>query len=102
MKALVIGGTGPTGYAIVEELLRRDYEVTIYHRGEHELEFSGPVSHLHGNPTTQEDLERDLKGKRFDVAVSTSGRLRYVAKVLAGQVKKLVAVTGEAACPELF
>ena len=38
MKALVIGGTGPTGPYIVEGLLRRGYEVTIYHRGTHEVE----------------------------------------------------------------
>ena len=33
MKALVVGGTGPTGPIIVQGLLDRGYEVTIYHRG---------------------------------------------------------------------
>jgi nucleoside-diphosphate-sugar epimerase len=35
MKALVIGGTGPTGPYVVEGLLQRDYEVTIMHGGFH-------------------------------------------------------------------
>ena len=49
MKALVIGGTGPTGPFIVNGLLARGYQVTIYHRGTHEIDFSGPVEHLHGD-----------------------------------------------------
>ena len=35
MKALVVGGTGPTGPLIVQGLLDRGYEVTVYHRGFH-------------------------------------------------------------------
>jgi len=37
MRALVIGGTGPTGPRIVAGLLARGHEVTIFHRGTHEL-----------------------------------------------------------------
>ena len=33
MRALVIGGTGPTGTPIVRGLVDRGYEVTIVHRG---------------------------------------------------------------------
>ncbi|MFT5444104.1 MAG: nucleoside-diphosphate-sugar epimerase, partial [Myxococcota bacterium] len=36
MKALVIGGTGPTGHFIVNGLLDRGYHVAMLHRGEHE------------------------------------------------------------------
>lgn len=50
MNVLVIGGTRFIGRAIVEELLRRGHTVTIYHRGEHhEVVFSAPVTHVHGN-----------------------------------------------------
>lgn len=95
MKALVIGGTGPTGYMIVEGLLKRDYEVTIYHKGTHELEFSRSVHHIHNDPNEPKNLENDLKGKQFDVAVSTSGRLQHIAKILAGKANKFVAISGE-------
>ena len=37
MKALVVGGTGPTGPFIVNGLIERGYEVTIFHRGTHEI-----------------------------------------------------------------
>ena len=37
MKALVVGGTGPTGPFIVNGLLERGYEVAIFHRGTHEV-----------------------------------------------------------------
>jgi len=102
MKALVIGGTGPTGYQIVERLLERDYEVTIYHTGAHELEFSRKVQHIHGDPREKESIPGDLRGKRYEVAVSTSGRLRHIVDALAGQVRKLVAVTGEAVYDGVF
>ena len=37
MKALIVGGTGPTGPFIVNGLIERGYEVTIFHRGTHEI-----------------------------------------------------------------
>ena len=37
--ALVIGGTGPTGPFIVEGLVERGWEVTILHRGFHDVMF---------------------------------------------------------------
>ncbi len=94
MKALVIGGTGPTGPHIIEGLFTRGFEVTIYHRGTHEVEFSRPVHHIHGDPFNMADLERDLSPLRFDVVVSNYGRLRQVARVMAGRCDRFIAITG--------
>jgi len=94
MRALVIGGTGPTGVCIVEGLLERGYQVSIYHTGAHEVSFSAPVAHLHGNPRDRSCLERDLAPLSFDLAISTYGRLRHIEQVLRGRVGKLVAITG--------
>ena len=33
MKALVIGGNGPTGHLIVNGLIRRGYQVVMLHTG---------------------------------------------------------------------
>lgn len=96
MKALVIGGTGPTGPAIVDGLLARGYEVTIYHRGTHEIEFAGPVAHLHGDPFSKADLERDLGSRSFDLVVGNYGRLRYVAEIIAGRCDRFIGITGGA------
>ncbi|MDP6347259.1 MAG: NAD-dependent epimerase/dehydratase family protein [Dehalococcoidia bacterium] len=93
MKALVIGGTGPTGPFIVDGLLARGYEATIYHRGTHEIEFSGPVEHIHGDPFSRDNLERDLAPRRWDIVISNYGRLRYIAQVLAGRTPRFIGIT---------
>ena len=91
---LVIGGTGPTGYAVVRRLLAEGDRVTILHTGAHEVDFGGEVEHLHADPTSLTDLRAAVAGREFDVAVSTSGLLRHVVTVLSGKVGRLVAVTG--------
>ncbi len=93
-RSLVIGGTGPSGFAIVERLIARGDEVTIFHTGRHEVDFSAPVEHLHGDPRELDDLQRLLVGRSFDLAISTSGRIRHVIATLRGQVRKLVSVSG--------
>lgn len=91
---LVVGGTGPTGYAVVRRLLAAGDQVTILHTGAHEVDFGGPVEHVHTDPTALAPLKDALAGRSFDVAVSTSGRLRHVVTVLSGRIGRLVAVTG--------
>lgn len=91
---LVVGGTGPTGYAVVRRLLAAGDRVTILHTGAHEVDFGGAVEHLHTDPTSLDGLAAALGSRSFDVAVSTSGRLRHVVTVLSGRVGRLVAVTG--------
>ena len=55
MKALVVGGTGPTGPLITQGLLDRGYEVSIYHRGYHEAEEMPKVHHhIHGDPFSKQ------------------------------------------------
>lgn len=95
-RALVIGGTGPTGPYIVEGLMDRGYEVTILHSGQHEVEYSRPVAHLHGDPHFQETLEDTLAQgpKTYDLVVFMYGRLRIAAEVLKGRTPRVVAVGG--------
>ena len=50
-RALVIGGTGPTGPFVVNGLVERGYEVTILHTGAHEVDtIPSSVEHIHTNP----------------------------------------------------
>ncbi len=94
-RALVIGGTGPTGPFVVEGLARRGFEVTILHGGQHEHEFAVPgIRHIHEDPHFAEPLERGLAGETFDLVVAQYGRLRVIADVLAGRCERLVAVGG--------
>lgn len=93
-KALVIGGTGPTGPFLVAGLLARGYDVTILHRGTHEVELPAAVEHIHVDPHFLEPLAAGLAGRCFDVIVSTYGRLRYVAQVARGKTQRLIGVGG--------
>ena len=85
MKALVIGGTGPTGPYILEGLVKREYDTTIYHRGIHEVELHSSVKHIHGDPFSS-DLERDWGGLLFDLVISNYGRLRYNCRLIGWEM----------------
>lgn len=94
MKALVIGGTGPTGPFIVEGLTNRGYDVAIFHRGEHEVELPESVEHIHGDPHFVETLEQGLGQRSFDLVISMYGRLRHVARVMKDRTSRFIAIGG--------
>ena len=94
-RALVIGGTGPTGPFVVEGLHERGYDVTILHGGQHEVEFAVPgVRHIHEDPHFREGLERGIGDQVFELVVAQYGRLRIVADVFAGRTERLIAIGG--------
>lgn len=94
-KVLVVGGTGPTGPAIVDRFLASGAAVTIYHSGTHEAEFNGPVTHLHGDPREPADIHDKVGAASWDIAVLTSGRLRALATELSGKARRVVGITGQ-------
>ena len=95
MKALVVGGTGPTGPYVVEGLLKKGYEVVILHRGLHEVEYSQLVEHIHTDPFSPEVM-KDLGTRKFDLVVSMYGRLRQIADGMKGRTQRFLGVTGPA------
>lgn len=94
MKALVIGGTGPTGPHIVEGLRGRGYAVTILHRGLHEVETQAGVEHVHADPFSLQALEAALGERTFDLAIALYGRVREIAPLLEGRVGRLITASG--------
>lgn len=94
MKALVVGGTGPSGPHTVNGLIKRGYEVTVLHGGQHEVEFAEPVEHVHVDPHFAETLEPALRGRSFDLAIATYGRIRIIADILKGKTHHFIAVSG--------
>jgi nucleoside-diphosphate-sugar epimerase len=94
MKALMIGGTGATGPYIIEGLLKRDYEVTVLHRGMHEADLPAEVKHIHADPHWTEKLQQALEGKKYDLVVADYGRLRRIAEVIKGITSRLISVGG--------
>jgi nucleoside-diphosphate-sugar epimerase len=93
-RALVIGGTGPTGPAIVLGLHERGYDVTILHTGRHELDEVARFMHLHGDVFSEDGLRTALGVSTFDVAVACYGQLRSIARVLVGRVGRMLSIGG--------
>jgi nucleoside-diphosphate-sugar epimerase len=94
-RALVIGGTGPTGPTVVRGLAERGYHITVLHTGQHEVDFGLPdVEHVHEDPHFAETLQRGIEGRTFDLVVAQYGRLRVVSKVMAGRTGRLIAIGG--------
>ena len=95
MKALVIGGTGPTGPHLINGLLERGYQVSMLNRGSRDSSrIPAEVERIVADPHFAETLAEQLHGRTFDVALATYGRLRIVADLLADKVGQLITVGG--------
>jgi nucleoside-diphosphate-sugar epimerase len=95
VRALVVGGTGPTGPYVVNGLIARGYEVTILHTGRHESnENPTEVVHIHTDPFDSEATGQALGRQHFDLGVVMYGRLRDLAPLLIGRVDRLITIGG--------
>ena len=95
MKALIIGGTGPTGHLIVNGLRSSGYGVTMLHSGRHELdEIPAAVEHLHADAFSAEALQDALSGRTFDLTIAAYGRLRRIAEIMAGRTGRFISIGG--------
>lgn len=93
-KALLIGGTGPTGPHVLVGLLRRGFEVSLLHRGVHEPDGLPEVEHIHADPHFRETLVGAIEKRSFDVVVASYGRLRVIAEALAGRCSQFIGIGG--------
>ena len=96
-KALIVGGTGPSGPCVVRGLLERGFETTVFHTGRHEVADDAALAsalHLHGNPYDADSIAATLGAQTFDVVVAAYGRTRLLARHLAGRCARLVAISG--------
>jgi nucleoside-diphosphate-sugar epimerase len=95
MKALIVGGTGPTGPFIIRGLIERGYRVSMLHRSLHEIDEIPPeVEHIHVDPWEPGAVREALAGRTFDVSVVTYGRLRAIAELLVGKTGRLISAGG--------
>jgi len=69
MNVLIIGGTGTISRAIVQALLRRGAEVTIFTRGQREESPPPEVRILHGDRRDRPVFEATFARERFDAAL---------------------------------
>jgi nucleoside-diphosphate-sugar epimerase len=69
VRILVVGGTSFIGRHTVAELLRRDHEVTIFHRGGTPSPFNSRVRELIGDRQVPDSVAEVLRKHRFDGVV---------------------------------
>jgi nucleoside-diphosphate-sugar epimerase len=79
---------------VVAGLLERGHEVTIFHRGTHELPALADVEHIHGDPHFRESIDEALSGHAFDIALAMYGRIRHIAPALADRCDRFITIGG--------
>jgi 2'-hydroxyisoflavone reductase len=101
VRILVIGGTQFVGRAFVEEAVRRDDDVTIFHRGNVEPDDFPTVEHVHG------DRHRDLgllAQRSWDAALDTHAYfpsdVREIGAALGGAIGHYTLVSSNAVHPD--
>ena len=94
VKALVIGGTGPTGPFIINSLVDRGYEPVILHRGTHEVDFVEQFEHLHADPHFEDSVRDALGDRKFDLVFASYGRLRLLVDILADRTSRMITIGG--------
>lgn len=67
MKVLVLGGTRYFGRHLVEELLLKQYDVTIATRGITTDPFGNEVQRIKVDRTKEEDMKKAFLGKEYDI-----------------------------------
>jgi 2'-hydroxyisoflavone reductase len=98
MRVLVLGGSWFVGRFILDEALRRGWEVTLFNRGT-----SGPagvpaaVKRIYGDRERLEDVARLAKSGWWDVVIDVSGAVptlvRDSARALSGRVGRYVFIS---------
>ncbi|MGV3265345.1 SDR family oxidoreductase [Cytobacillus pseudoceanisediminis] len=87
MKVLILGGTRFLGKAMVEEGLKRGYEITLFNRGNYKEAFS-EVEQLIGD---RDGDVSQLENRKWDVVVDTCGfaphQINKVAAVLGNSIE---------------
>jgi uncharacterized protein YbjT (DUF2867 family) len=93
-SALVVGGTGPTGPHIVRGLLRRGFDVSIFHRGGHEPPGLPEVRHIHGDPHFAETIRAAVGRGEYSVVLAAYGRTALLAEAFRGRAGHFLAIGG--------
>jgi nucleoside-diphosphate-sugar epimerase len=93
-RALVVGGSGPSGPHLLGGLLERGFDVTMFHTGRHEPDDLPEVRHIHGNPYETDSIAATLGEETYDVVIATYGRVRHIAAHVAGRTEQFISVSG--------
>ena len=84
MKVLFLGGTRFVGKAIVDRLILRNHDLTLFTRGQRTVPSS--VEHIKGDRNHLPDLAL-LEGRKFDVIIDSSARKKE-------ETEKVISIVG--------
>jgi nucleoside-diphosphate-sugar epimerase len=97
MNVLVFGGTRFIGPSIVNELDREGHDVTIFHRGQNEVEFGENISHVQGERGSLHEKVEEFKKTSPDVVVDTyllnEVQAKDVTDAFAGIAQQIVVLS---------
>src|SRR5882724_13114916 len=94
MRALVIGGTRNLGPSIVQALLKLEYKVSVFNRGQTPDDLPETVERLRGDRTDPAQLKTALGGREFDVVIDTTlytgAEAEAVVKLFSNRVGRYI------------
>lgn len=97
MDILVIGGTRFVGRHLVGELLRRDHDLTLFHRGETNVDLFPRAERILGDRTTDLDT---LGDRTWDFVIDTCGytpeHVELSTEYLGGRTDRYVFISSAA------
>ena len=71
MNILIIGGTGYMGKVVVQRLLERGEQVTVFSRGSSRPDWWNQIEHIEGDRNDQGAFKSKLKGRTFDAVIDS-------------------------------
>ncbi len=97
MRVLVIGGTGFIGPWVVTDLIRRDNEVAVFHRGGTANFVPSSIRHITGNRRTMGDAAAQIRAFKpdvvIDVILSSARQAHDIMNILRGVARRIVAIS---------
>jgi len=97
MRALVIGGTRNLGPSIVQALLERGYDVTVFNRGVTSDDLPPDVKRVHGDRRDPSQLKTALTDGDFHLVVDTilynGAEAQAVVELFSGHVGRYIFIS---------
>ena len=94
-KILILGGTGFVGRILTEELLKLDYDITLFNRGKRNPDIFAGVKRLKGDRET-DDIKQITSGD-WDTVIDFSGmqpgNIEEIVKLLEGKVGRYIFIS---------
>jgi nucleoside-diphosphate-sugar epimerase len=79
---------------VLQGLLDREFDTTIFHRGTHEPDDLPEVRHIHGDPHFAESIKDCVGNRDFDLVLAAYGRTRFLAESFRGRTERFIAIGG--------